>query len=191
MERDNKHIYETLKKVGAVVATGALIYESSKWALTISARKEAGKRDSWACMGVDGEECYQKTVTDEEISFRNGYMVTLAHYKTTQHLTGKGYHDPNPENARCLCGVCHATEEVDMNNNWGAQKLLDFGNYTSNSVRDEERSQQYMTVEQALEIREKARDITLQLQIGEDKEESKKRVEELKMLLGSGNRRRV
>lgn len=191
MEKDRNRFTETLKIVGAAAATGVVLYEASRWALTTSARKEAGKRDNWTCMGVDGEDCYQKTVNGEEVSFGNGYMVTLAHYKTTQFLSGKGFHDKNPENARCLCGICHATEELDMGNKWGAEKLLNMGNYTTNAVKDKEREQVYYTVEEALEIRDKAREIKIEEHREREARQTESRLSELRAALGSGGSRRI
>lgn len=165
MELDKK--YNLLKNVGVFVATAGIIFETSRRALTPEARREAGKRDAWTCQGVDGEECYLKTLTGEEISYQNGYFVTLAHFKTTQHLSGKGYHDTNPDNARCLCQVCHSTEEMDRGNKWGAQKLLDMGLHTVTSCKEEGREQLYLTVEDALSLREEARKMVEDKKINE------------------------
>lgn len=62
-------------------------------------------------------------------------MITLAHYPEVHNQTGRGYSDNDPTNARCLCGVDHAIEELRRDNLWGAQKLLDMGVFTTKHAK--------------------------------------------------------
>jgi hypothetical protein len=147
----------TPRRLITTAATLAALYEISNLALTRSARKEAGRRDKWTCQGLGDEPCYQASLNGgHPAEFKDGFMITLAHYPETHHKTGKGYHDPNPENARCLCTLCHGVEEIDRGNKNGAQKMLNMGIYTYDAVRGGQ-DQVYLTTDQALVLREEAR----------------------------------
>ena len=191
VERDKNRLFETVKTVGVLVATGILLYQASSLALTPEARRTAGRRDNWHCVGVDGEECYMETLTDEKVSFQNGYYVTLAHYKTTAHESGKGYHDSNPDNARVLCACCHISEEVDMGNIRGARLLTNSGMYTTSDVKNGLRDQVYIDVEDALEMREQARDIKREELKDSIAHLDKEKLASIRSALSGGSRRRV
>lgn len=105
-------------------------------ALTRKARKISGARDRWQCQGLGGV-CLTALEFNLPIMarFQDGYMVTLAHFPDTHHLSGVGYHDPNPRNARVLDTICHATEELFRKNPYGARKLLDMGVYKIDYVQ--------------------------------------------------------
>lgn len=157
-----------------MVATTAIAFEVSKYALTRAARKEIGERQAWTCQGVDGEPCIHESLSGDPARFSEGFMVTAAHYKETHHLSGKGYHDPNPDNTRILCQADHACEHIDMGNNWGAQKLLDMGTYHVKHIKETDTEQEYLTLDEALELRERARELSQErkedIQAQEDKE---------------------
>ena len=148
-----KHAIET----GATLASLGLLSQALFFALTVDARKEAGKRDKWTCQGIGGQPCYQASLNGgTPAQYKDGYMITLAHYPETHHQTGKGYHDPNPDNARCLCVLCHGLEEVDRGNNNGAAKMLGIGIFTRDEVR-KGKGQVYLSVDEAVSLREFAR----------------------------------
>ncbi len=176
------------ERLKQVVGLSVLVYsaaELGRSALTVRARKEAGARDSWKCQGVDGEECYQASLNGgDPASFKDGYWVTLAHYKETHHLSGKGYHDQNPENARCLCTLCHATEEIDRGNMGGAAKMLNMGTYSRDHIR-QTGEQEILTIKEALELRERARELSYEKKEGAQALEDKEALEHVREKLAS------
>ena len=152
---------ERLKSVGKTVLLTVAIYEISKLAFTKKARHEILNRDNFICCGINGEPCYGETLTGKPTRFQDGWMVTAAHYPEEHHHSGRGYHDKNPDRGRCLCQICNSLEENDRGNEWGAKKLLEMGIYKTKFLPHQEPIKQvYITLEEALEIREKAREIT-------------------------------
>ncbi len=190
MERKNRSL-DILKTIGVLAVTVYAAKEISQLALTPEARREAGARDSWRCTGVDGEECITKTLTGEDVSFMNGYYVTLAHYKTTADQSGKGYHDPKPENARVLCYLDHIAEEADMGNMKGAKLLTNSGMYITSDVKNGLRDQVYVDIEDALEMREQARDIKQEALKERIVHRDQERLASIREALGAGKRRRI
>ena len=94
-------------------------------AFTKRARYAIGIRDHWTCQGLDGV-CHTAYMTLEGFAkFDDGFMVCAAHYPEL-HRDG----DKNPNNGRILCTVCHALEELERDNVYGARMLLKMGVFT-------------------------------------------------------------
>lgn len=149
---------ERFSSLLTLAAVSVATLEISRYGLTREARKEAGARDHWTCQGVGEEPCYQASLNGgHPARFQDGYWVQLAHYPEKHHLTGKGYHDPDPENARVLCTLCHACEEVDRGNERGARLVLSDGLFSKKHER-QTGEQIHITLDEALELREHARE---------------------------------
>ena len=152
---------ERFKSVGKAVLLGIAISEVSKLAFTQEARKEIGRLDKWTCQGVGGEPCVMESLYGKPASFKDGFSVTAAHYPEDHHHSGSGYHDPDISNGRILCCIDHACEEHDRGNDWGAKKLLEKGIYKTRFLPHQEKLEQvYISLEEAKEIREQAREMT-------------------------------
>lgn len=108
-------------------------------AFTRSVAHRIGERDRWQCQGLHGV-CYTAYLLDLPFMARkkDGFMLTAAHYPSVHQLTGHGYHDKNPKNGRMLCIICHALEEMERGNRWGANKLLEMGVYRIEHARENE-----------------------------------------------------
>ena len=133
-------------------------------ALTISARKECGRRYNWTCQGTNDEPCVWESVNGKPASFKDGFWVTAAHFPDKHHLTGKGYHDPDPDNARPLCSCCHGLEELDRGNLYGARKNFEDGVFSRNHLSEYPETEQiYLTPEEAREFQKMAREKRLQM----------------------------
>lgn len=115
-------------------------------AFTRQTSKTIGERDRWQCQGLSGV-CVTANVLELPFMARkkDGFMLTAAHYPFVHHLTGRGFHDTNPRNGRMLCVICHAIEELERDNKWGANKLLSMGVYLIDHAR--ENRQWYPTLE--------------------------------------------
>lgn len=123
-------------------------------AFTRSAAKTIGERDRWQCQGLHGE-CVTAKLLNQPLMVqkKNGFMLTAAHFPFVHHLTGTGYHDKNPRNGRMLCIICHALEEMERGNHWGANKLLEMGVYRTEHAR--EHGQWYPTIDELRQLSKK------------------------------------
>ncbi len=145
---------EALVGIGLLAAS----FSVSRLAFTRSTRKEIGERDEWACQGRNGNECiFQQSKQSEAAKFSKGFWVQAAHYPEEHHHSGKGYHDKNPTNGRILCTIDHALEEIERGNEWGAKALLRQGVFSWDH-QNQTGEQWYPTVEEVLEIQERARE---------------------------------
>ena len=153
---------ERFRSIGKVVIFAAVVSEASRWALTSPARRECLSRDNYTCQGVGEEECYLETVTGKPTRFQDGFMIEASHYPETQYLSGKGYHDPNPDNARSLCKVCHALEHYDNGETNTAKLILSGGLYKDKFLPHQKPIEQiYPTLEECFNVRDSAREITM------------------------------
>lgn len=128
--------------------TALIAKEVGTLALTHGARREAGKRDNWECQGLDEEGCSLAFLNaNQPLNFQSGFMVELAHYPDRHHLSGKGFHDSNPDNARVLCRWDHAVEEVLRDNYKGARMILAGGIYHRNHLKETGQAQAHYSLE--------------------------------------------
>ena len=149
------------KELIALFATSVIVYESSKFALTREARVEAGDRDGWKCCGRGDHPCVYESTTGEAASYQSGYMVHLAHYPETQHLSGSGMTDPNPDNARVLCLADHALEHIEQGQLRAAQAVLNSseGVYHINDGEETGREQIRLSIEDVVLLGERAAEV--------------------------------
>ena len=143
---------ERLLQVIGLGITAGVVYESSKYAFTRSARKEIGARDEWTCQGRNGSGCvHESGFHGKAASFQDGFWVQAAHYPEDHHHSGYGYHDKDTSNGRILCTLDHAIEEINRGNESGAQKLCEMGVFSWD--HEKETGQQWNpTIEEVLEI---------------------------------------
>ena len=152
---------ERIRNFTKLALVGAVAIEASRWALTSPARRECLQRDKYQCQGINGEKCYLETVTGKPTRFQDGYMIEASHFPETQHLSGKGYHDDNPDNAEAQCKICHALQHYDQGQIGTAKLILSGGLYKTKFLPHQTPIEQIIpTLQECLNVRSEAREIT-------------------------------